>query len=136
LTVGAPTPFQEAAAFALKLPKTYYRKLQCRYAASREFLYSLLIQTGFVPYRPQGAYYIIADIRDLKNRLKVRDDFSFSRKLIALTGVASVPGSSFYADKSKGRNQVRFCFCKCQDTLAKVSRGLARLKNKGRPIDL
>ncbi len=129
LTVGAPTPFQEAAAFALRLPKTYYKKLQNRYALSRKFLYDLLAETGFHPYSPQGAYYIVTEIGSLKRKLRVGDDFSFSRKLIELTRVATVPGSSFYSDKRKGISQVRFCFCKCKDTLLKVGKGLRKLNN-------
>ncbi|MBU2563313.1 MAG: aminotransferase class I/II-fold pyridoxal phosphate-dependent enzyme [Actinobacteria bacterium] len=128
LTVGAPTPFQEAAAFALRLPKEYYKKLQKRYIDARKFLFDLLLETGFGPCFPKGAYYIITEIDSLKRKLKVHDDYSFSRKLIELTRVATVPGSSFYADKRKGRNQVRFCFCKCKDTLLKVSKGLRKLK--------
>jgi aminotransferase len=128
LTVGAPTPFQEAAAFALRMPKDYYKKLQGRYLKSRDFLYNLLSATGFKPCFPKGAYYIIAEINDLKKKMNVVDDFSFSRKLIELTKVATVPGSSFYSNKRKGHNQVRFCFCKSEDTLAKVNQGLRKLK--------
>lgn len=129
LTVGAPTPFQEAAAFALRLPKEYYKRLQKRYIDSRKFLYDLLLETEFQPFFPKGAYYIIAEIDSLKRKLKVHDDLSFSRKLIKITRVATVPGSSFYSDKYRGRNQVRFCFCKCKDTLLKVSKGLRKLNN-------
>ena len=53
-------------------------------------------------------------------KLKVNDDTSFSRKLIDLTKVATVPGSSFYSDPNKGKRQVRFCFCKKWETLYAV----------------
>jgi len=122
LTVGAPTPFQHAAAAALEFPDEYYIGLQSHYREARKFLYDLLKSTGFVPSLPRGAYYIIADISGMLDRLGSEDDFSFSRKLIELTGVATVPGSSFYSNPDKGKEQVRFCFCKKWETLYAVER--------------
>lgn len=124
LTVGAPTPFQHAAAAALAFPDEYYAGLQAHYEKARGFLSGLLQRTGFKPSLPRGAYYIIADVGNLMDRLGVADDFSFSRKLIELTGVATVPGSSFYSDPVKGRTQVRFCFCKKWETLYAVEQAL------------
>ncbi|MBU4533751.1 MAG: aminotransferase class I/II-fold pyridoxal phosphate-dependent enzyme [Firmicutes bacterium] len=127
LTVGAPTPFQHAAVSALSFPPEYYAGLQAHYNLARSFLYDLLQATGFRPYLPQGAYYIIADTKSLMAKLSVNDDFSFSRRLIDLTGVATVPGSSFYSDPGKGLTQVRFCFCKKWETLNAVREGMGRL---------
>ncbi len=127
LTVGAPTPLQHAAVFALNLPDTYYQKLQAKYAASRDRLFTMLTKAGFKPFLPQGAYYIIAESDELMKKMKVKNDFDFSRELIARTKVATVPGTSFYADKSKGKNQVRFCFCKKEETMQKVEAGLNQL---------
>ena len=128
LTVGAPTPFQEAAAIALGFPEGYYEGLRSRYVRNRKFLYDLLAATGFEPCLPRGAYYIMTGIERLAKSLGTSDDFEFSRKLIELTGVATVPGTSFYAEKTgKGADQVRFCFCKKQETLDKVAEGFTRL---------
>jgi len=127
LTVGAPTPFQEAAVFALNMPKSYYEGLCLRYEKSRKFLFDLLIEVGFKPFLPKGAYYIMCEIDTLMKKLDVEDDFSFSKRLIELTGVATVPGTSFYASR-KGLNYARFCFCKKQETLDNVQKGLMRLK--------
>lgn len=120
LTVGAPTPLQHAAVAGLSLPDEYYRDLRARYAEARAFLFDLLCRTGFRPGMPRGAYYMIADVRDLMDKVGAMDDVSFSRKLIGITGVATVPGSSFYSVPEKGRNQVRFCFCKKWETLHAV----------------
>jgi len=127
LTVGAPAPFQHAAAAALGFPAEYYAGLRERYAQAREFLASLLRHCGFEFYYPRGAYYIIADTSRLMDKLGVQDDFSFSRRLIELTGVATVPGSSFYSDPAKGKRQVRFCFCKKWETLYAVEKALKKL---------
>ena len=128
LTVGAPTPFQEAAAVALAFPDSYYEGLRSRYDSNRKVLYDLLVAAGFTPFLPRGAYYIMAGIEELAKRLGARDDFEFSRKLIELTGVATVPGTSFYADSGRGVDQVRFCFCKSRGTLDKVAEGFGRLR--------
>lgn len=127
LTVGAPTPFQEAAAFALNMPESYYKGLRLRYNLSRDFMFDLLSHVGFKPYLPKGAYYIMAQTEELMKKLSVHDDVAFSKKLIELTGVATVPGTSFYAGPDKGTNQVRFCFCKKKETLENVKKGLREL---------
>ena len=126
-TVGAPTPFQEAAAFALSMPESYYKSLRLRYDQLRNFLFGVLSEVGFKPFLPKGSYYIIAETDELMEKLSVEDDFSFSRKLIELTGVATVPGTSFYASPNKGLNQVRFAFCKKLETLESVERRLRQL---------
>lgn len=130
LTVGAPTPFQHAAARALIFPEAYYANLRVRYGEARSFLFNTLIDTGFRCAMPKGAYYILADISGLVERLGTDCDVSFSHKLIELTGVATVPGSSFYSAKEKGRRHVRFCFCKRRETLSAVRDALAALRQK------
>lgn len=120
MTVGAPTPFQHAAAEALNFPSTYYKKLQQQYFEARQFLFSTLTDAGFKPYLPKGAYYMIADVFKLNKIINAKDDFDFSKKLIEKTRVATVPGFSFYSKKIKNTNQVRFAFCKKKETLQLV----------------
>ena len=43
-------------------------------------------------------------------------------------GVATVPGSSFYADPNDGRHLVRFAFCKTEDVLEAAAERLAALE--------
>ena len=129
MTVGAPTPFQHAAATAMTFDEAYYAGLQKHYAEARTFLFDELEANGFRPYKPKGAYYIITDVTDVMKRLGATDDFDFARKLIQTTGVASVPGSSFYNDKKAGAGsrQVRFTFCKKWETLHAVQGAFAKL---------
>ncbi len=127
VTVGAAAPLQEAAAFALGLPGDYYRELQARYLEGRDYLYGVLEELGFNPSLPRGAYYIITEPVEIMERLGADDDFTLARRLIEVAGVATVPGSSFYADPAKGRRQVRFCFCKKPETLKRAAQGLRRL---------
>ncbi|MCF8034788.1 MAG: aminotransferase class I/II-fold pyridoxal phosphate-dependent enzyme [Desulfarculaceae bacterium] len=127
LTVGAAHPLQEACAAGLKLPESYYQGLRGIYADCRERLYSALDQADFRPNKPGGAYYIITQVGHLMERYGCTDDTEFAYKLIELTGVATVPGSSFYSDPALGREQIRFCFCKKADTLDQAAQGLRKL---------
>ena len=128
LTVGAPTPMQHAGVVALGLPDDYYEGLRAHYSEARDFLLDVLHEAGFSMSMPRGAYYSMADVSTLMPRLGADDDFAFSRKLIEVAKVATVPGSSFYSDRAKGRTQVRFCFCKRWETLHAVADSMHRLR--------
>ena len=52
---------------------------------------------------------------------------NFSKVLIDKTRIATVPGFSFYSKKEMGKNQVRFTFCKKDETLNIVSEKLKTL---------
>ena len=54
-------------------------------------------------------------------------DVSFAKYLVERIGVACVPGSSFYNDARDGASQVRFTFCKKEETLAAAEARLAQL---------
>ncbi|MFH1058532.1 MAG: aminotransferase class I/II-fold pyridoxal phosphate-dependent enzyme [Pseudomonadota bacterium] len=127
LTVGAAAPLQEAAAAALALPEDYYAGLAGRYDGARRLLYNALDQAGFHPYLPKGAYYIMTEVEHLRRRFDCADDMALAVRLIEVTGVATVPGSSFYRDPALGLNQVRFCFCKKEETLNRAVEGLKKL---------
>ncbi|MBI5218494.1 MAG: aminotransferase class I/II-fold pyridoxal phosphate-dependent enzyme [Bacteroidia bacterium] len=127
LTVGAPNPFQHAAVSALGFPEEYYKALQKKYFDAREFLFNALVENGFKPFKPNGAYYIITDITDLIPKLGSTDDFDFSKKLIERTQVATVPGFSFYSKQNMNTRQVRFTFCKKMETLLQVKELLKKL---------
>lgn len=119
LTVGAPTPFQHAAAEALHFGKEYYDNLKKNYITSRELLHNTLLNNGFNPSKPSGAYYIIADYSRLKKLISAGNDFEFSTQLLKRTKIATVPGSSFFCS-GESTGFVRFAFCKKNETLAKV----------------
>jgi aspartate/methionine/tyrosine aminotransferase len=124
LTVGAAAPLQAAAAAALALPPSYFEGLAGTYRAKRDRLLAILRGAGFVCYEPEGAYYIMTDIAGFG----FPDDVSFARHLVTDVGVASVPGSSFYGDGGSGRNKVRFCFCKKEETFTAAEERFAALK--------
>lgn len=120
LTVGAPTPFQHAAVQALSFPVSYYAELQKKYLTSRDYMLETLNSAGFKPIVPKGAYYIMADVKELFDAFKAESDYDFSKKLIEKTRVATVPGSSFYSKQNIVTKQVRFAFCKKFETIELV----------------
>jgi len=124
LTVGAAAPLQEAGVQALKLPRSYYDHLQKDYAERRNRLLPVLKDAGFRCFDPDGAYYVMTDI----SSFDYKDDVEFSRFLVKDIGVAVVPGSSFYHKPELGRNQVRFTFCKRDETLAAAEERLQKLR--------
>jgi aminotransferase len=126
LTVGAAHPLQIAGTYALSLPESYYIDLQKEYQAKRDFIVPILQNAGFKCDFPDGAYYVMTDVSDFG----FKTDVEFTKFLIREIGVAVVPGSSFYHDKSLGKNQVRFCFCKKDETLQAAAERLQKLKSK------
>lgn len=124
LTVGAAAPLQQAGALALKSPQSYYNNLAAIYAKKRERLLTILTSAGITVFKPRGAYYIMTDI----SRFGHPDDISFAKFLVEKIGVACVPGSSFYRNPADGAAQVRFTFCKKEETLNAAEARLANLR--------
>ena len=87
---------------------------------------TVLEQAGFKTFVPDGAYYIMTDIA----AFGFADDVEFTRHLIREVGVACVPGSSFYSVPSYGAQQVRFCFCKKDETLDRAAERLSKLRSR------
>ena len=114
LTVAAAAPFQIAGVAALGLPDAYHERMAADYAERRDLMLSILAATGFeIASPPAGAYYVMADC----SHLGLGDDVATARRLVEEAGVATVPGSSFFADPSEGSRLLRFAFCKRLETL-------------------
>jgi aspartate/methionine/tyrosine aminotransferase len=132
LTVGAAAPLQQAGASAMRFPQGYYEKLAASYTAKRERLLKILTAAGFTVFKPRGAYYIMTDISRFNAPALPRagsetNDIAFAKYLVEKIGVAAVPGSSFYNDARDGASQVRFTFCKKEETLAAAEERLSKL---------
>jgi aspartate/methionine/tyrosine aminotransferase len=130
LTVGAPHPLQEAGAFALRLPASFYSGLRTMYERKREMLLQALTQAGLSCRQPAGAYYIMAEVASLG----IADDLSAADFLLNEVGVAAVPGSSFYHQAELGRGLLRFTFSKSDETLARAAERLSRLRSASRGV--
>ena len=128
ITVGAPAPLQEAAVTALQLPRDYYVRLREAYQARRDLLWGYIERAGFIAWKPKGAYYILTDVTRFMKAAKIQDDYAFAMYLIKEVGVATVPGSSFYAHTELGRTKIRFCFPKTDDMLREAGERLQKLR--------
>jgi aminotransferase len=125
LTVAAAAPFQIAGIAALGLPDAYHETTASAYAERRDLMLRILAESGFeVASPPEGAYYVMADCA----HLGLGDDVTTARRLVEEVGVATVPGSSFYADPAEGSRLLRFAFCKRLETLEAAGERLRSLR--------
>jgi aspartate/methionine/tyrosine aminotransferase len=124
LTVGAAAPLQAAGAMALRLPDSYYQRLAEGYRVKRDRMLGILEKAGFTCFKPSGAYYIMTDV----SRFGFADDVTFARYLVEEIGVATVPGSSFYKVPGDGSRQIRFTYCKTEETISAAAEKLSHLQ--------
>ncbi len=114
--VCPPSPLQMGAAAGLcELPEEYYLALSRDHEKKRDLFCNTLDKVGLEPYRPQGAYYVLADVSSIPGK----DSLEKAMAILEKTGVAGVPGRAFYHDDS-GDNLIRFCFAKEFDELEKA----------------
>lgn len=122
ITFCGQSALQEAVAFGIGLPDSYYEQLLADYTRKRNWLCESLAELGFKVFPPEGTYYVLVDIRPLG----FEDDWEFCRMLPEKAGVAAIPCSMFWNGRSQGRHLVRFCFSKKDETLAEAIRRLKR----------
>jgi aminotransferase len=101
LTVGAAAPLQEAGAVALGLPDEYYAKLAREYQRRRDVLLDILERHHFTCFKPDGAYYIMTDIRSFG----FKDDVEFARYLVKDVGVGTGAGEQLLQDVERRAHQ-------------------------------
>ncbi|MDZ7715175.1 MAG: pyridoxal phosphate-dependent aminotransferase [Balneolaceae bacterium] len=115
--ICAPTPLQHGLAYGFPTDETYYEELLQDYSHKRKRMCSALETAGFdVPW-PEGAYYVFASFKPLRNRTGFANDQEACSTLIDKAGVGSVTGGSFYTNPDNGRYMLRFCFAKETDVL-------------------
>jgi aminotransferase len=125
LYICAPTPLQHAVVAAFDLPPAYYDQLRADYARKLKMTCDACDEAEIRPLMPQGAYYLLADI----SKLGVGGDKEAANFLLSRAGVASVPGTSFYAEPEDGRQQVRLCFAKQDAHLEEACRRLRGIRS-------
>ncbi|MCB9899416.1 MAG: aminotransferase class I/II-fold pyridoxal phosphate-dependent enzyme [Planctomycetes bacterium] len=121
--ICAPTPLQHGVVAALRLPSSYYETLLADYDAKRAAIMAACDAVGLRSLRPQGAYYLMVDVRGAG----FADDVEAARVLLDACGVAAIPGHSFYVDPADGRHQLRLCFAKQEHDLRRACDGILRL---------
>jgi N-succinyldiaminopimelate aminotransferase len=123
LTYVNGAPLQPAVAVALALPDTYYAGFRDALLAKRDLLAAGLVGAGFDVFRPEGTYFITADISPLGGT----DGVEFSLGLPERCGVVAVPTQVFYDHPEAGRRLIRFAFCKRDEVLTEAVRRLTSL---------
>jgi N-succinyldiaminopimelate aminotransferase len=96
-------------------------ELRTSLESARDRLADGLEQVGMRVTRPQGTYFIQADIRPLGTS----DGDAFARRLPHDAGVVGVP-TSVFCDSSAGDPFVRFAFCKRPEVIDEAVQRLAR----------
>ncbi len=124
LTVGAAAPLQEAAVTGLRFGDEYYRWLQEKYTSKRKLFLDGLDRIGINHTNPQGAYYILLNIREFG----YASDLEFCEVLAREVGVGAVPGSSFFHEPVN--HLIRLHFAKKDDTLNEALNRLDGWKKK------
>jgi N-succinyldiaminopimelate aminotransferase len=118
-------PFQHAIASGLGLPDTYFRDAAAELASKRDLLCDGLERAGFGVSRPQGTYFVTADITPFGEG----DGMAFCRSLPERAGVVAIPTGVFYdpVHAHLGRHLVRFAFCKDDAVLGEAVTRLREL---------
>lgn len=124
LTVGAASPLMEAAVAGLQFGDSYYEELQNHYTHMKNLFVEGLKNIGLPFTEPQGAYYVLLDIREFG----YNDDVLFCEKLAQKVGVGAVPGSSFFREDVN--YLIRLHFAKQDETLYKALDRLSEIKKK------
>ena len=122
--VCAPSPLQTGVGKAIMtLPDYFYENLSKQYAHKRNLICEALREVSIIPYVPQGAYYILADVSGVPGDTSKKK----AMYLLEKTGVAVVPGSAFYHDNG-GQNLIRLCFAKEDGVLHEACERFQKLK--------
>ncbi len=128
LTVGAPSPLQEAAVTGLRFEDRYYQDLNRMYREKRDYFLAGLDRIGLKHNVPQGTYFVMIDISDLLSlpQFAGYTDLEFCEWMVKEIGVAAVPGSSFFREPVN--NLIRLHFAREKYTLDEVFLRLEKLK--------
>ncbi|HWA67839.1 MAG TPA: pyridoxal phosphate-dependent aminotransferase [Mycobacteriales bacterium] len=121
LTFTHNPAMQHAVAYALGNELGWVADLRSSLARARDLLADGLERVGMAVTRPEGTYFIQADIRPLGTS----DGNAFARQLPHAAGVVGVP-TAVFCDSTAGDPFVRFAFCKRPEVIDEAVQRLAR----------
>ncbi|MBF0269318.1 MAG: aminotransferase [Alphaproteobacteria bacterium] len=121
VTFTTPPMLQDAVAFGLSLPDSFFAKLKTDLAARRDKLKAGLQRIGFKTLEAKGSYFLSADFRPLGYK---GADADFCRYITEQAKVTAIPVSAFYQDDPPD-HFARFCFAKKDEA---IDEALARLQ--------
>ncbi len=128
ITFSVHHPSQEAIAYALNQPDSYYSEFRQLYKRKLQLLLAALEGTGLRASVPQGTYFAMVDFSQVFQGTST----SFAHYLTKEIGVACIPTESFYspAHMHLGEKYVRFSFCKNDDVFERVHERLLALQHR------
>jgi len=113
LTFVNAGPFQPAIAVGLRMGDDYFAGLVNEMQTKADFVAGRLTDAGFAVIRPQGTYFVTADIRSIGET----DGRAFCLSLPERAGVVAVPTVVFYDNKDEGSPIIRFAVPKKMELL-------------------
>jgi len=123
VTFTSNTPIQYALAEFMK-DKDHYLALPEFYQKKRDRFCSLLAESRFELLPCKGTYFQLASYKNITGsplmKGKIEKDTVFAETMTKEIGVASIPISVFYNEKTDN-NVLRFCFAKEDHTLEKAA---------------
>jgi len=129
LTYVGGAPFQPAIAYALRQEMPWVELMRASLEQKRDLLSVGLVAAGFTVHQPQGAYFIVADIRELAGAMgREPDGMAFCLDLPDLASVVAIPQQVFYDNPADGKPFVRFAFCKQDQTIRAAAANLATMR--------
>ena len=129
LTYTHNPAMQHAVAYALRSEMPWVLQLRDSLQERRDQLADGLEQIGMRVTRPQGTYFIQADVRPLGTS----DGEKFARELPHLAGVVGIPTGVFCDSPDVGGPFVRFAFCKRPEVIDEAVQRLAKVAAKVAP---
>ena len=120
--VCAPTPLQHGVARGFEAPDSFFDELIRDYSKKRDVLCDALDAAGMTPIRPEGAYYVLADVCGLGHATALEAALA----LLEESGIAAIPGSAFYRGET-GEGLLRFCYAMEQEVVDEAARRLRAL---------
>jgi methionine aminotransferase len=115
------TPVQLAMTEFLK-NSDHYNSLPDFYQKKRDLFLELMKKSRFKPLPSHGTYFVTYSYEDISNE----GDVAISQRFTKENGVASIPFSVFYGDKTDNK-LLRFCFAKEDETLIKAADILCKI---------
>lgn len=99
-----------------------FNEISKMYSEKRKLFQAALKNSRFKLMSSEGTYFQIASYKEISDK----NDVDFAKELIIKHGVAAIPVSVFYKNKTDNRI-LRFCFAKTDDTLIKATEKLSLL---------
>jgi methionine aminotransferase len=119
---ASATPFQKAIVDYFERHPDHPDRLRTFFQAKRDLFAEAMKKTRFVPYKVSGSYFQLYGFGTISDE----SDVDFCDRMIRECGVAAIPVSVFFRDRTDHK-LVRFCFAKEDAHLLQAAERLSKL---------